>query len=84
MTLPDEDVVLTPLAVGLYLRSLADICSLFPQNMRSLILRGIEKRLALLTLNGNIDGDDATAFRHLHEVFLCGLRQADDLREKEI
>jgi hypothetical protein len=81
--LPDEPLLITQDAVGLYLWSIADTFSLLPPDMQTLLLRGIQVRLALLTLRTeDMSGDDATSLRQLHEVFLAGIQDADARRKE--
>ena len=81
--LPDEPFLITPQAAGLYLWSIADTLALLPPDMQTLLLRGIQTRLALLTLRSqDVGGDNATALRQLHEVFLAGIRDADARRKE--
>ena len=48
--LPEEPLHFTQDSVGLYLWSIADTLSLLPVNMRAMLVRGVESRLAQLTL----------------------------------
>ena len=76
--LPEEPLHFTQDSVGLYLWSIADTLSLLPVNMRAMLVRGVESRLAQLTLRSpDMGGDDAASLRQLHEVFLAGIQDAD-------
>ena len=79
----EEPLILTQAAIGLYLLALADTCGSLPQETRALLLRGLELRLAQLTLRAQeVDGNDATSLRQLHEIFRGGLEQADARRKE--